>query len=152
METLVLATHNRKKRLELESLLAPLGITLKTLGDFPDPIDVVEDGHSFAENAALKASQQAVYLKHWALGEDSGISVTALDNRPNIYSARFSGPDATDEGNNIHLLSELGETPLEKRGAFYTCHLNLVHYLHDYTSVSFSIRLDNNRTVWAFCT
>jgi XTP/dITP diphosphohydrolase len=57
------------------------------------------------------------------LGEDSGISVDALGGRPGVYSARHSGPDATDERNNARLLEELGDTPLEKRTAHYTCHI-----------------------------
>jgi len=125
MRILVLGTHNQKKRRELESLLVEQSVELQTLADFPDPIDVVEDGESFAENAALKASQQATHLHHWVLGEDSGISVAALDNQPGIFSARFSGPDATDQKNNETLLSELADTPRLERTAFYTCHLAL---------------------------
>jgi XTP/dITP diphosphohydrolase len=106
-------------------LLAPYGLILKTLADFDDPLEVVEDGDSFAANAALKATQQARHLGHWTLGEDSGISVAALDGEPGIYSARFSGEGATDESNNQHLIEKLGQTPLEKRQAHYTCHMAL---------------------------
>jgi len=56
---LVLGTHNQKKRLELELLLAPLGLTLRTLDEFPDALDVEETGTTFSENAALKAAEQA---------------------------------------------------------------------------------------------
>lgn len=122
---LVLGTHNRKKGEELRELLEPHGIALATLVDFPDAIEVVEDGQTFAENAALKASQQARHLNRWVLGEDSGLSVDALDGEPGVFSARYSGPDATDESNNQKLLRELSGTPLEKRTAHYTCHLAL---------------------------
>ena len=120
---LVLGTHNQKKRLELEQLLAPLGLHLKTLADFEQAIEVEETGSTFAENAALKASQQARNLGMWVMGEDSGISVIALNNEPGVYSARYSDPGATDERNNEKVLAQLGDTPLDKRTAFYTCHM-----------------------------
>ncbi|MEX0794530.1 MAG: non-canonical purine NTP pyrophosphatase [Pirellulaceae bacterium] len=120
---LILGTGNQKKRRELEILLAPLGFTLQTLGDFPDAIEVVEDGDSFAENAAKKASQQAVHLGQWVLGEDSGLCVDALKGAPGIYSARFSGPRATDESNNALLIEKLSGVPRTKRTGHYVCHM-----------------------------
>lgn len=120
---LVLGTHNQKKRQELEQLLAPLGLSLLTLSDVEDAIEVEETGMTFSENAALKASQQAQNLGMWVMGEDSGISVVALNNEPGVYSARYSDPGATDQRNNEKVLAELGNTPLEKRTAFYTCHM-----------------------------
>ena len=120
---LVLGTHNQKKRIELEQLLTPLGLQLKTLADFENAIEVDETGTTFAENAALKASEQAKNLGMWVMGEDSGISVVALNNQPGVYSARYSDPGATDQRNNQKVLAELGDIPLEKRTAFYTCHM-----------------------------
>jgi len=122
---LVLGTSNRGKGRELAGLLAEVKLELLTLADFPDPIDVVEDGETFAENARLKATQQARHLHRWVLAEDSGLMVDALDGAPGIYSARYSGPNATDESNNQLLLEQLGRTPLEKRTARYVCHLAL---------------------------
>ena len=117
----VIGTNNRKKGLELQELLSDFGITIKTLADFPQKIDVVEDGMTFAENARKKASEQAVFLKEWVIAEDSGLCVDALGGAPGIYSARFSDPDATDEKNNRLLLEKLKNVPLDKRTAFYTC-------------------------------
>ncbi len=119
---LVLGTRNRKKGEELVDLLAPLGLRLQTLADIPQAINVVEDGDSFAANARLKATRQAVHLGRWVLGEDSGLEVEALKGAPGIFSARYSGPQATDEDNNRQLLAELGKMPLEKRAARYVCH------------------------------
>ncbi|MCH8048166.1 MAG: RdgB/HAM1 family non-canonical purine NTP pyrophosphatase [Planctomycetes bacterium] len=119
---LVLGTGNRKKAAELVALLGPLGFELKTLADFSEAIEVVEDGDSFAANAARKASQQARHLGQWVLGEDSGLAVDALDGAPGIFSARYSGPDADDEKNNRHLLAELGDLAIEQRTAHYICH------------------------------
>ena len=122
---LVLGTGNRKKGIELAELFGPLGLTLKTLADCEAPIDVVEDGESFAENAALKATQQARHLGVWVLGEDSGLQVDALQGAPGIFSARFSGPNGTDDTNNRLLLERLDGIPLAKRTARYVCHMTL---------------------------
>lgn len=122
---LVLGTANRKKGLELEKLLAPVGMELRTLADFPNAIRVVEDGRTFADNAERKAVQQARHLGHWVLGEDSGLMVDALGGAPGVFSARYSGPEATDESNNRLLLDQLGEIPIDRRTARYVCHVSL---------------------------
>ncbi len=119
--TLVLGTHNRKKGLELADLVAPLGIEVRTLDSFSDAIVVVEDGDTFAANAGKKAAQQARHLGQFVLGEDSGLVVDALGGAPGVYSARFAGPEATDEANNDRLLAELALVPLERRTAHYVC-------------------------------
>lgn len=123
---LVLGTHNAKKLRELEILLRPYDdVELRCLADIPDSIEVEETGTTFEENAILKASEQARHLQAWVLGEDSGISVEALGGEPGVYSARFSGADANDESNNALLLERLKGVPLEKRTAWYTCHMAL---------------------------
>ena len=123
--TLVLGTHNRKKRLELAQLLEPYPVELKTLEDFTDAIEVEETGDTFAANAILKASEQAIQLKQWVLGEDSGLSVAALDGAPGVYSARFSGANATDTSNNELLIEKLHGKPVAERNAWYTCNMAL---------------------------
>jgi XTP/dITP diphosphohydrolase len=123
--TLVLGTRNQKKRRELEYLLQPHGIRLKGLDDFSDSITVAETGTTFQENAALKATEQARHLGQWVLGEDSGISVDALDGAPGVFSARFAGEDATDAENNALMLKKLAGIPLNQRTAWYTCHMTL---------------------------
>lgn len=122
---LILGTHNRKKAAELRVLLEPFGFELSTLADLPNAIDVIEDGDSFEANAQRKAAQQALHLGAWVLGEDSGLVVDALGGQPGIYSARFAGPDASDEQNNQKLLEELREVPTDLRTAHYVCHLSL---------------------------
>jgi XTP/dITP diphosphohydrolase len=119
---LILGTRNRKKGEELIELLAPLGLEMRTLADVPTAIDVAETGDTFAANARLKAVGQARHLGAWVLGEDSGLEVDALQGAPGVYSARYSGPKATDEANNRKLLEELAEVPLERRTAQYTCY------------------------------
>ena len=123
--TLVIGTHNRKKGVELAELLAPWGFRVLTLDDFPNALDVAEDGDSFAANSALKATHQARHLGHWVLADDSGLAVDALGGAPGVFSARFAGPNASDEDNNGRLLADLGNTPLEKRTAHYVCHVTV---------------------------
>ena len=122
---LVLGTGNRKKGEELARLFAPTGLKLLTLADLSDVVDVVEDGDTFADNAALKAVAQARHLDRWILAEDSGLMVDTLDGAPGVFSARYSGPNATDESNNRLLLDELGQTPLDNRAARFVCHMTL---------------------------
>jgi XTP/dITP diphosphohydrolase len=122
---LVLGTRNKKKLGELIELLQPYGSELRSLDEYPNAVEVDETGDSFAANAALKATIQAQHLGEWVLGEDSGLCVHALQGRPGVYSARFSGPEASDASNNQKLLQELQNYPLEKRGAHYVCHATL---------------------------
>ncbi len=122
---IVLGTNNKKKLLELDLLLGPLGFDLKTLSDFPNAVEVEETGTTFAENAALKATVQAKNLNQWVVGEDSGLSVDALDGKPGVYSARYAGADADDAANNAKLLHELRDVPYAKRTAHYTSHITL---------------------------
>lgn len=122
---IVLGTWNLKKRRELELLLKGHHVTLKTLDDFPEALEVEETGTTFQANATLKATVQATHLKRWVLGEDSGLCVDHLDGAPGVYSARFSGPNATDQSNNDLLLEKLSQVPLGKRTAFYACHFTL---------------------------
>lgn len=123
--TLVLGTANQDKGRELTELLAPYGFRVQTLADVDNPLEVVEDGDSFAANAQKKAVQQAKHLSSWVLADDSGLEVDALDGRPGIYSARFSGEGANNRSNNATLLAELGDTPLEIRTARYYCHVSV---------------------------
>lgn len=120
---LVLGTHNPKKLAELEKLFMGTDVDIFSLKDFGDAIEVVEDGNTFKENAEKKASQQAIHLGEWVIGEDSGICVAALKGKPGIYSARFAGENASDEDNNRKLIAELSQA--QNRNAHYVCHIAL---------------------------
>ncbi len=122
---LVLASRNKKKCEEIRRLLEPHGFELVSVAEFPGMPEVVEDGETFAENAAIKASATARFTGEWAIGEDSGLEVDALGGAPGVYSARFSGEDATDERNNALLIEKLRDVPEEDRGAGYACHIAL---------------------------
>lgn len=122
---IVLASRNKKKTREVSEILQPYGFEVIPVTEFADVPEVVEDGTTFAENAAKKAVQTALYLRQWVIGEDSGLMVDALGGAPGIYSARYSGEGATDERNNQKLLAELQAVPTEKRGAGYLCSIAL---------------------------
>lgn len=123
--TLVLSSRNQKKTREICELLTPVGFEVIPVTDFPDVPDVVEDGHTFAENAAKKATEVALQIQRWVIGEDSGLMVDALNGAPGIYSARYSGAGATDASNNAKLLAELSDVPEDKRTAGYVCSIAL---------------------------
>ncbi|MCU0958486.1 MAG: non-canonical purine NTP pyrophosphatase [Pirellulaceae bacterium] len=122
---LVLGSHNRGKAAELVALLAPYGWELRTLADYSQPLNVSEDGATFAENAARKACQQALHLRAWVLAEDSGLEVDALCGEPGIHSARYAGPQANDATNMQRLLAQLAHVGPESRTARYVCHATL---------------------------
>ena len=123
--TIVLASRNKKKTREVTEILAMVGFTVLPVSDFPNVGEVEEDGLTFAENAAKKASQVARELNQWVIGEDSGLIVDALNGAPGIYSARYSGEGATDERNNAKLIADLADVPDGKRGAGYLCSVAL---------------------------
>jgi len=125
-DELVLGTRNAGKLRELDELLAPIGIRCRSLDGLDRAVEVEETGTTFAENAALKATLQAVAVGRYVLGEDSGLAVDALGGAPGVYSARFSDPGATDARNNAMLLERLAAAdPSRGRDAAYECHMAL---------------------------
>jgi len=118
---LVLGTRNRKKREEIVEILGDLPLELGDLTQWPDAPEVVEDGTTFEENARKKATEVALALRQWVLGEDSGLVVPALNGRPGVYSARYAGKQGDDEANNDRLLAELNPLPDDRRAAYYVC-------------------------------
>jgi XTP/dITP diphosphohydrolase len=121
MFDLVIGSGNAHKVAELRALLPADRVRLTSLAELTGAIDVEETGETFAQNARLKACQQAVHLGRWVLAEDSGLMVDALGGRPGVYSARYAGKHGDDEANNRLLLSELEDVPDEKRGAAFCC-------------------------------
>ena len=122
---LLLATKNPKKLRELQELVGPLGVEVVSPADCGGIPDVVEDGSTFEENAAKKATSGARATGTWCIGDDSGLEVDALDGAPGLYSARFAGPEQDDGANNAKLLAELDATPDAARGAQFVCVLAL---------------------------
>lgn len=114
----LIATHNMKKRDELQRILSPLGVHVLTADEAGvDLTDVEETGTTFEENALLKARSGCKEGKMPCIADDSGLCVDALDGAPGVYSARFAGEHGNDDKNNEKLLSLLSDVPLEKRTA-----------------------------------
>ena len=114
---LVLATRNRHKVIELVALLGDLDIAIRTLDEFPEAPDVVEDGDTCEANAVKKARAIAEFTGLPAVADDTGLEVDALGGRPGVYAARYAGEHATYEDNCRKLLQELTGVPRERRTA-----------------------------------
>jgi len=118
---IVLASRNKKKIRELETLLAQstsMHIEVLSLDDIGYSDEIEEDGTSFSENALIKASVPAS-LGYIGIADDSGLTVDALGGAPGIYSARYAGENATDAERIEKLLSEMKNVPEEERGAAF---------------------------------
>ena len=122
---LLLASNNPKKLAELQRILAGLSITFVLPRDAGGIPEVDEDQASFAGNAAKKAVSAARAKGLWALADDSGLLVDALDGAPGVHSARFAGVHGDDAANNALLLEKLRGIPPERRGARFVCALAL---------------------------
>ena len=116
----IIATHNMKKRDELQRILAPLGIRVLLAEEAGIELtDVEETGTTFEENAFLKAESGCKESGMPCIADDSGLAVDYLDGAPGVYSARYSGEHGNDEQNNDKLLAELDGVEMEKRTAYY---------------------------------
>ena len=114
-----IATKNKKKLVELERILTPLGFEVLSEKDLDSPLEEIEEtGTTFRENAVLKAKAGLERTGYISVADDSGICVDYLGGAPGIFSARYSG--GNDEDNNNKLLRELEGVPYEKRDAHYT--------------------------------
>jgi XTP/dITP diphosphohydrolase len=118
--TIVLASGNAGKLREISRILGDLDITVVPQSEF-GVSDADETGSTFVENALIKARHAVEATGLPAIADDSGIAVDALGGRPGVYSARYAGPEATDEENNDRLLAELEGVPDEERGAAFHC-------------------------------
>lgn len=114
---IVIATHNSKKRLELQRMLAPLGYDVLDIS----LSDVEETGHTFEQNAKLKAASGCRESGLPCIGDDSGLCVDALDGAPGVYSARFAGDHGNDAANMEKLLHLMKNVEIEARTARFVC-------------------------------
>ncbi len=130
--TVLLATHNRKKLLELERIVGgTTDLTLVTLDDvvrypavdYPEPAEV---GATFAENALIKAREGARRTGLITIADDSGLCVDALHGAPGVFSARWAGRHGDDEANLRLLLAQLVDVPDDRRSAAFVCAAALV--------------------------
>jgi len=121
MYDLIVATGNQGKMREIKGLLEGTDLTVSSLKDLASYPEIIEDGRTFQANAIKKALTIARHTGKLVIGEDSGLEVKPLGNRPGVFSARFSGPQATDKKNNAKLLRVLRGVPLPRRVARYRC-------------------------------
>jgi XTP/dITP diphosphohydrolase len=127
MKRIVLATRNKGKIREINSLFADSGILFSGLDTYQDMPDVIEDGTTFHENAFKKAKEVFNYTGMISVSEDSGLAVDALGGAPGIYSSRFASESASDRENIEKLIEELNGVSYEKRTARFVS----VFCLHD---------------------
>jgi XTP/dITP diphosphohydrolase len=131
---LVLATGNRDKQQEMKALLQDLGLTIRTLDEFPAAPVVVEDGETCQANAGKKAREIAQFTGALTLADDTGLEVDALGGRPGVFAARYAGAHATYADNCRKLLDELTGVPADQRGARF---LTVVAIADPVSSVEF---------------
>lgn len=117
----LIATSNPGKVEEIENLLADLPFRFRSLRDFPGTSEPEETGVTFTENAVLKARGYALQTGVWALADDSGLEVEALNGAPGVLSARYAGRDADDAARIEKLLGELRGTSDPHRRARFVC-------------------------------
>jgi XTP/dITP diphosphohydrolase len=117
---IVLATGNPGKVREIQRILGEFGVEVVPQTEL-GVTDADETGTSFVENALIKARHASLMTGLPAIADDSGLVVDALDGRPGVYSARYSGPDATDDSNIDKLLHELQGVAGEQRTAAFHC-------------------------------
>jgi len=122
---ILVATGNAGKAREIAAALKRLPCRIVCLADLGIPADYEETGGTFSENARGKAAYYSGRTGLPTLAEDSGLEVAALDGRPGVLSARFSGPGTDDARNNRKLLRLLRGVPDGKRGARFVCCLVL---------------------------
>lgn len=131
--TLVLGSRNPKKCREMAELIAPPWepnprldrLTIRSVVEFPEVAEVVEDADTFAGNARKKAAEVARALGQWVLADDSGLAVDALNGAPGVLSARYAGEPSDDEANNRKILEAMAAVDDSRRGAAFHCALAL---------------------------
>jgi XTP/dITP diphosphohydrolase len=122
----VLATNNPGKVREIREILAPRGIEVVSLSEYPGLAEIKEDGDTFKDNAAIKALAACEHTNLVALADDSGLEVDCLDGAPGVYSSRFAGEEKDDAANNRRLLELLASVPEKERTARFRCVVAIV--------------------------
>ena len=128
MDTMIFATGNKNKMIEIRMILEDLGCRILSQKEAGIQADVVEDGTTFEENALIKATEIAKiahgmpeYKNAVVMADDSGLEIDYLNKEPGIYSARYMGEDTSYDIKNQALLERLEGVPDEKRTARFVC-------------------------------
>ena len=118
---IICATGNEGKMKEIRMILADLGVPVLSMKEAGVSADIVEDGKTFEENAAIKAETIRDLTGAIVLADDSGLEIDYLGGEPGIYSARYMGEDTSYDIKNQNLLDRLEGVPDEKRTARFVC-------------------------------
>lgn len=127
MNTLVVATHNRKKAGEMTTILSLRfpSLRLLTLADFDGAPEPEETGDTYAENAAIKAESAAKFTGEWCVADDAGLEIDALGGAPGVHSKRFAGEETPFPEKMAMILERLKGLPTEQRSARFRCFVAL---------------------------
>jgi XTP/dITP diphosphohydrolase len=120
---LVIATHNRKKAGEMNTILGARfpGLELLTLADFDGAPEPEETGTTYEQNAKIKADSAFAFTGEWCVADDAGLEIDALDGAPGLYSKRFGGEDLPFPEKIAKILELLAGKSGEERGARFRC-------------------------------
>lgn len=121
VQEIVLGTGNPGKIVEIVKLWEHLPVRFMTKNEMEPWPHIVEHGQTYLDNALIKARALVEFSGKPVLADDSGIEIDALDGAPGVRSARFAGPEATDEQNNLRMANLLRDVPMEQRTARYKC-------------------------------
>lgn len=122
MKKIIVATGNKGKVKEIGEILSGFPCELISLGDLWNPLpEIDENGSTFLQNACIKADWVYSHSGMWALADDSGLEVDALNGAPGVTSARYAGLQCNAESNNKKLLDALKDVAMEKRTARFRC-------------------------------
>lgn len=117
---IILSTRNRSKIDQIKGMLAGLDITVLSLSEASIEGDAIEDGQTLEENASKKASFANQQTGKWAIADDTGFFIDALDGKPGIHAARWAGDGLTAEDIMRFTLDKLKDVPSENRTATFT--------------------------------
>ena len=130
MDTIIFATGNKNKMIEIRMILADLGCKILSQKEAGIQADVVEDGQTFEENALIKATTIAdiarkmpEYKNAVVLADDSGLAVDYIGGEPGVYSARYMGEDTSYEIKNRNIIERLSGAEGKERSARFVCNI-----------------------------
>jgi XTP/dITP diphosphohydrolase len=123
---IVLATHNWDKCAEMLAIFGAMPIELLTLNEFPEIGEIIEDGQTLIENAAIKAKTVHKLTNLPTIADDTGLEVDALSGQPGIYSARYAGENCSYLDNINKLLQEMKDVPTKKRSGLFRTAISYV--------------------------
>lgn len=121
MKRIIFATGNAGKMKEIREILEDMEVEVVSMKEAGIDIEIIEDGATFEENAAIKAKAVAAETGDIVLADDSGLEVDYLNGEPGVYSARYLGEDTSYDIKNQVILDRLSGVPKNKRSARFVC-------------------------------